>query len=114
MPRTLTSPLSGARRPSRISTVVVLPAPFGPSKPKISPGATSKLTPSTAWTDPYALRTSPTRMTAPAASGRGARAVATDWLTLTDPPLERGVVLPAWGRARAVPPRAGAAEALGE
>ena len=30
-------PASGARRPSRISTVVVLPAPFGPSRPKTSP-----------------------------------------------------------------------------
>ena len=27
----------GARRPSRISTVVVLPAPFGPSRPNTSP-----------------------------------------------------------------------------
>ena len=36
-PSTRTSPPSGARRPSRISTVVVLPAPFGPSSPKISP-----------------------------------------------------------------------------
>jgi len=28
-----------------ISTVVVLPAPFGPSRPKTSPACTSKLTP---------------------------------------------------------------------
>ena len=34
MPRTLTSPPSGLRRPSRISTVVVLPAPFGPEQPE--------------------------------------------------------------------------------
>ena len=33
-PRTLTSPPSGARRPSRISTVVVLPAPLGPEQPE--------------------------------------------------------------------------------
>ena len=32
--------------------VVVLPAPFGPSRPTISPGATWKLTPSTARTSP--------------------------------------------------------------
>jgi len=32
----------------RTPMVVVLPAPLGPRSPKISPGATSKLTPSTA------------------------------------------------------------------
>ena len=48
MPRTIASPASGARRPSRISTVVVLPAPFGPSSPKTSPARTSKSMPSTA------------------------------------------------------------------
>ena len=52
MPRTSSWPESGARRPSSISTVVVLPAPFGPSSPKTSPGATSKETPSTACTAP--------------------------------------------------------------
>jgi ABC-type multidrug transport system ATPase subunit len=34
----------------RIAIVVVLPAPFGPRKPKISPGATSKSMPRTAST----------------------------------------------------------------
>ena len=34
--------------------MVVLPAPFGPSNAKISPGATEKLIPSTARVDPYA------------------------------------------------------------
>ena len=38
-PSTSTSPASGASRPSRISTVVVLPAPLGPSRPKHSPRA---------------------------------------------------------------------------
>ena len=32
--------------------VVVLPAPLGPRKPWISPGATSRLTPSTAVNEP--------------------------------------------------------------
>src|SRR6266851_2010200 len=32
-PQTETRPPSGSRRPSRISTVVVLPAPFGPNRP---------------------------------------------------------------------------------
>ena len=31
-PSTVACPPSGARRPSRISTVVVLPAPFGPEQ----------------------------------------------------------------------------------
>ena len=62
-------PASGWCRPSIISIVVVLPAPLGPRRPKISPRATSKLTPSTAFTAPYALRTSPTRMTASPAPG---------------------------------------------
>jgi hypothetical protein len=33
----------GLVRPSSISRVVVLPAPLGPRKPKISPGSTSRL-----------------------------------------------------------------------
>ena len=41
-------PRSGARKPSMHSIVVVLPAPFGPISPKISPVSTSKETSSTA------------------------------------------------------------------
>jgi hypothetical protein len=52
MPRTVASPASASRSPSMISRVVVLPAPFGPRMPKNSPGATSKLTPSTACRSP--------------------------------------------------------------
>ena len=62
-PRTEIDPSSGWRSPSSISTVVVLPAPFGPSRPNTSPAATSKLTPSTALMSPYVLWTSSTRMT---------------------------------------------------
>src|SRR5437588_12763026 len=36
-PRTETCPCVRGRKPSRISTVVVLPAPFGPRSAKISP-----------------------------------------------------------------------------
>src|SRR5436309_246639 len=39
-----------------IPMVVDLPAPFGPSRPKNSPGRTSRSSPSTATSDPYALR----------------------------------------------------------
>ena len=38
-PSTDTDPDVAVRRPSRISTNVVLPAPFGPSKPMICPVA---------------------------------------------------------------------------
>jgi len=41
-------PAVGAWKPSRISIVVVLPAPFGPSSAVTSPGAAVKLTSSTA------------------------------------------------------------------
>jgi len=38
--------------------MVVFPAPFGPSRQKTSPRATSKLTPRTASVSPYVLRSS--------------------------------------------------------
>src|SRR5688500_5885873 len=60
MPHTSTLPLSGSRRPMMHSRVVVLPAPFGPSSPKISPSWISKLTPRAAWIPPYRLRRSRT------------------------------------------------------
>src|SRR4051795_13384801 len=63
MPRTIAWPPSGGRSPSRISTVVVLPAPLGPSRPKTSPGITSKSMPSTARTSPYCLTRPRTRTT---------------------------------------------------
>src|SRR5579864_3852892 len=63
-PSTLTWPASERRRPCRHSTVVVLPAPFGPSSPKISPCSTSNETPSTTATPEYALVRPSTEMTA--------------------------------------------------
>src|SRR5262245_54730376 len=45
-----------------ISSVVVLPAPLGPSNPKISPSYTSKLTPFTAVSVSYCLTKSLTEM----------------------------------------------------
>jgi hypothetical protein len=45
-------PLSGDRSPSTHSSVVVLPAPFGPISPKISPSPTSNDTSSTATVGP--------------------------------------------------------------
>src|SRR5438128_7937574 len=49
MPRTLIVPLVGMRSVASIFIVVVLPAPFGPSRPKISPRSTRRSMPSTAW-----------------------------------------------------------------
>src|SRR5450755_3477094 len=47
----------------RILIVVVLPAPFGPRKPKVSPAATVKSIPRTASTSPYLLVSPDTSMT---------------------------------------------------
>src|SRR6266540_3462864 len=52
-PITRTSPLVRSRKPSMISTVVVLPAPFGPSRANTSPWRTERSMPRTAWTSPY-------------------------------------------------------------
>ena len=50
------APRSGLRSPSMHSIVVVLPAPLGPIKPKISPSLTSNDTSSTATVRPYQRR----------------------------------------------------------
>src|SRR5579862_449000 len=46
------SPALGLASPSNIRSVVVLPAPFGPRKPVIVPGASANDSESTARTDP--------------------------------------------------------------
>src|ERR1043165_6408677 len=51
-PATRAVPDVGLRTVQRMRMVVVLPAPLGPSRPKISPARASKLTWSTAWTRP--------------------------------------------------------------
>src|SRR4051794_13027063 len=55
-PRISTSPESGVVKPSRISIVVVFPAPFGPRRPKHSPLSTDRSSPSTAFTSGKYLR----------------------------------------------------------
>src|ERR1043166_4885695 len=47
VPSNCTAPSSGRTTPTTILNVVVLPAPFGPSNPTISPGSTKIETPST-------------------------------------------------------------------
>src|SRR5688572_27341487 len=53
MPLTRTVPAVGRERPAMMRMVVVLPAPFGPRKPKISPAAASRVSRSTAVKSPY-------------------------------------------------------------
>src|SRR5688572_28486065 len=59
-PLMVTLPLVGLSRPAMMRIVVVLPAPFGPRKPWISPGSTARLTLSTAVNDPYLLTSAST------------------------------------------------------
>ena len=62
MPNRLMVPASGRLSPRIMSMVVVLPAPFGPSRATTSPGAMWMSTPRTALTAPKDL-TSPTAET---------------------------------------------------
>src|SRR5262245_13350007 len=52
---------------------VVLPAPFGPMSPTISPGATSRLAPETAWSPPNRFRTPATSRSATSGGRRSTR-----------------------------------------
>src|SRR3954466_15933692 len=52
-PPSETCPASGSIMPQAMRKLVVLPAPFGPKSPTISPGSTSKSTPSTTRRRPY-------------------------------------------------------------
>jgi hypothetical protein len=54
-PNTDTVPVSGRVRPSIMSIVVVLPAPFGPSNATVSPGAMIRSIDRTARTGPKDL-----------------------------------------------------------
>jgi hypothetical protein len=51
-PATLASPAVGSTRPASIFSVVVFPAPFGPTMPKISPLSTANELPTTAGNSP--------------------------------------------------------------
>src|SRR3989454_2798 len=59
-----TSPLVGGKMPARMRMVVVLPAPFGPRKPTISPASTRNEMPRTASTAPKLLLRSRTSIIA--------------------------------------------------
>src|SRR5207237_5554996 len=64
MPPTKARPLVGMTRVVNMPAVVVFPAPFGPSKPKISPRCTARSSSSTALSPPgYTLVSFSVRMT---------------------------------------------------
>ena len=64
-------PASGLMKPSHISTVVVLPAPLGPSSASTSARRTSRSSPETAVVDPYRLLTPRSRTGSVGAGGHG-------------------------------------------
>jgi len=72
-PATVAEPSSIGSNVVSSLMVVVLPAPLGPSRPRIEPGGTEKLNPSTA-------RVSPNRLRRPVASMTGASRTVDDWL----------------------------------
>src|SRR5580698_7959811 len=57
VPSKMMSPDSGRSCPQTQLNKVVLPAPFGPTSPTLSPGATSKVMVCTAWIPPKDLQT---------------------------------------------------------
>ncbi len=74
--RARSRPHPGVSTPASMRMIVVLPAPSGPTRPKISPRVTAKLIPRTAATGPK-RRLSPSATTAAAAGGvTGARPAA--------------------------------------
>ena len=62
-------PASGLVKPASISKVVVLPAPFGPMRPSVSPAVTSKSMPCTAAMPPNDLRSPRTCSSVPDGDG---------------------------------------------
>src|SRR5918912_562390 len=68
MPPIVAEPPSAGISVARIRIVVVLPAPLGPTKPKISPAGTEKSTWSTATWPPYLLCSDSTAITRPSSS----------------------------------------------
>src|SRR5215207_881753 len=71
-PATRARPASGASSVARIRTVVVLPAPFGPSSASTLPVASSRSTPSSA-------RTAPKRLVSPSATIAGRPSALVGW-----------------------------------
>jgi hypothetical protein len=64
MPATSTRPLVGGKNPARVRMIVVLPEPFGPSRPIASPASAWNDTPRTASVRPKTLVRSATAIIA--------------------------------------------------
>src|SRR3954463_7820033 len=71
-PKILADPLLGRRSVVRILMSVVLPAPFGPRRPKNSPGAPSRSTPASATTSAGLAEYTRRRSCVSMAAGNGA------------------------------------------
>jgi hypothetical protein len=69
-PKIRATPASGRNNPTAMDKLVVLPAPFGPTRPKNDPGGTTRVTSSTATLGPNCLRS-------PANSNAGTPSTAT-------------------------------------
>src|ERR1700733_16213830 len=73
LPCSMTRPADGLTRPEHALKMLVLPAPFGPTRPVIMPALTARVALLTASAPPYLMvRLSTERLVEPA--GRGARA----------------------------------------
>src|SRR5512139_1468847 len=88
------SPPVGSRMPASRRMSVVLPAPSGPTSPKISPGATDTVTRSTASTAPKVRLSSLVRMAStghpllPHPAFAGLRAINSPTLRRVDDPVD--------------------------
>src|SRR5215831_5059724 len=72
-PSTLACPASGSRTVARIRTAVVLPAPFGPSRPSTLPASAARSMPSSATTWPNRLTSPCAAIAGSAMAGQGPR-----------------------------------------
>src|SRR5215470_10264940 len=72
-PSTLACPASGSRTVARIRTAVVLPAPFGPSRPSTLPASGARSMPSSATTWPNRLTSPCAAIAGSAMAGQGPR-----------------------------------------
>src|SRR6185295_2430111 len=95
-PATVASPEVGSSSPQSMRIVVVLPEPFGPRMPKISPASISNDASSTAFTAPKCFVSPCRRTTAPfatAVSVTAARTHGADPHVSRQPRLERAAAL---------------------